>query len=141
MELPTCYQNFVNVCIGCLTISPSSRTEQTFSTSFFWDVPSFHCTVCSAVSKECSAIFFKILLTSNFFCTVTPVFLLCGLKTSPSPFCLRCQKNHSKNRRRVRLRTEKKNIPGFFDLKLFARGLTVISSFLAASLRLVRPLG
>ena len=75
------------------------------------------------------------------FCTVTPGFLLCGLRTSPSPFCLRCQKNHSTNHRRVRSGTEKINILGFFDLKLFGRGLALISNILAASLRMVRPLG
>ena len=77
------YKNFVNVCIGCLTTSPSSRTEQTLALSFVWDVTSFHRTVRSDVSKECSAMVLKVLLTSNLFCTVTPGFLLCGLNPPP----------------------------------------------------------
>jgi hypothetical protein len=39
------------------------------------------------------------------------------------------------------LGTEKINILGFFDSKLFGRGLALISNFLAASLRVVQPLG
>lgn len=80
--------------------------------------------------QHCSAIVFRVLLTSNLFYTATPGFLLCGLEISLSPFCLRYQQNLPTTNRRVILSTEKETNLGFFDLKLcLAQVVALVSNF------------